>query len=175
MNTIKLKITRGTLVSFVELPENKVEAYCKKLRNSFKQYVRTIHYIHPIEEKNIIINKEEVMESIKDFRLSIEFENLGDTSAKKQTIQKQVEKMEKNIKAVSKAKIEKKVLKIELKAYSDKSFAVIGETKDIKDKLKELGGRYNPNLSCGKGWIFSNKRKEEVETALLKNKYSNQI
>jgi len=46
--------------------------------------------------------------------------------------------------------------------YSDKSFAIVGETKEIKDSLKEMGGKFNSFLKCGKGWIFSNKRKETV-------------
>lgn len=50
--------------------------------------------------------------------------------------------------------------------YSEKAFAVIGDTKPIKDKLKELGGSFNPRLSCGAGWIFSKKRLDEVTKAL---------
>lgn len=43
--------------------------------------------------------------------------------------------------------------------YSEKSIAVIGDTKEIKDQLKALGGRFNGKLSCGAGWIFSKKQK----------------
>ncbi len=50
--------------------------------------------------------------------------------------------------------------------YSEKAIAVIGDTKPIKDKLKELGGKWNNKLSCGPGWIFSKKRMEEVVNAL---------
>ena len=51
---------------------------------------------------------------------------------------------------------------VELVEYSEKSFAIVGETKEIKDNLKELGGKFNKYLKCGSGWIFSNKRKETV-------------
>lgn len=66
---------------------------------------------------------------------------------------------------------EKKVSKpknssIELIEYSPKSFAVIGETKPLKDTLKELGGSFNFRLSCGAGWIFPNTKKEAVVSAL---------
>lgn len=47
--------------------------------------------------------------------------------------------------------------------YSDKSFVVRGETKPHKDKLKELQGKWNGNLTGGGGWIFSNKHREAVE------------
>ena len=47
--------------------------------------------------------------------------------------------------------------------YSDKAFAVVGDTKSVKDDLKKMGGRFNSKLSCGCGWIFSNKMRGEVE------------
>jgi hypothetical protein len=51
--------------------------------------------------------------------------------------------------------------------YSEKSFVVCGEkTIKFKSRLKELGGKYNPNLKCGAGWIFSIKHKENVLRAL---------
>ena len=50
-----------------------------------------------------------------------------------------------------------------LKSYSEKSFVVRGDTKPHKDKLKELGGKWNSNLTDGGGWIFSNTKKEKVE------------
>lgn len=50
--------------------------------------------------------------------------------------------------------------------YSDKAFAVIGETKPIADILKNLGGRFNRKLSCGAGWIFSKRSLDNVKEAL---------
>lgn len=50
--------------------------------------------------------------------------------------------------------------------YSEKAIAVVGDTRDIKDKLKALGGRFNPRLSCGAGWVFSKKQRAEVEKLL---------
>lgn len=58
---------------------------------------------------------------------------------------------------------EVKKLNIQLVEYSDRSFAVVGDTKEIKDKLKELSGHFNKFLSCGAGWIFSNKKRNDVE------------
>ena len=46
--------------------------------------------------------------------------------------------------------------------YSDKALAVIGDTKSIKDTLKRLGGKFNPRLSCGAGWVFSKKKEQEL-------------
>lgn len=49
--------------------------------------------------------------------------------------------------------------------YSEKAVAVIGDTKAVKDRLKEMGGRFNAKLSCGPGWIFSKSKKDEITTA----------
>lgn len=50
--------------------------------------------------------------------------------------------------------------------YSEKAIAVIGDTKEIKDQLKQLGGSFNSRLSCGVGWIFSAKKRAEVENLI---------
>jgi len=53
---------------------------------------------------------------------------------------------------------------LNLQIYSEKSFVIRGEdTKNQKDKLKELGGKWNSNLKNGGGWIFSNNNKDKVE------------
>ena len=56
---------------------------------------------------------------------------------------------------------------IKLIDYSEKAIAIVGETTEIKDTLKSLGGRYNPHLSCGAGWIFSKKKEQEVRAKLF--------
>ena len=55
-----------------------------------------------------------------------------------------------------------------LSIYSDKSFVITGNTKDHKTYMKEMGGRWNANLSCGSGWIFSLTKKKEMEDWLAK-------
>ena len=40
---------------------------------------------------------------------------------------------------------------LEIVDYSEKAIAVFGETKVIKDQLKELGGKFNPALRHGEG------------------------
>ena len=47
--------------------------------------------------------------------------------------------------------------------YSDKSIAVFGNTKPHKDELKSLGGKYNPRLRHGAGWVFRKKNLSKVE------------
>ena len=55
---------------------------------------------------------------------------------------------------------------LELVDYSEKAFAIIGETRSISEKLKSLGGKFNARLSCGAGWIFSKKKEDAVRVAL---------
>ncbi len=51
----------------------------------------------------------------------------------------------------------------DLKPISDKAFVVTGDTKPIKEQLKSAGGKWN---SKHRGWMFSNKRQQEVESLL---------
>ena len=55
--------------------------------------------------------------------------------------------------------------------YSEKAIAVFGDTKAIKDQLKELGGRFNPYLNYNgekrAGWIFSKRKADEVRELLV--------
>lgn len=56
--------------------------------------------------------------------------------------------------------------------YSEKSFGIYGKTKDFKDSLKALGGRFNKYLKIdGKtlpGWIFSKQNQEAVMEFVMK-------
>lgn len=56
---------------------------------------------------------------------------------------------------------------IEVVDYSEKAIAVFGETKAIKEQLKELGGRFNTSLNYNgekrAGWIFSKKQADKVK------------
>lgn len=54
--------------------------------------------------------------------------------------------------------------------YSEKAIALFGNTRAIKDQLKELGGRFNPGLNDGgskrAGWIFSKRKETELRSLL---------
>jgi hypothetical protein len=61
-------------------------------------------------------------------------------------------------------------LAFEMVNYSDKALAVFGETKPIKEQLKQIGGRFNPflnhNGSKKAGWIFSKSKEQELKKLL---------
>lgn len=50
--------------------------------------------------------------------------------------------------------------------YSEKAIAVKGDTRPIASVLKALGGKFNPRLSFGAGWIFSKTKEKSVREAL---------
>lgn len=59
-----------------------------------------------------------------------------------------------------------KIENLELINYSEKAVALFGDTKPLKDKLKALGGRFNPFLmNSGEkmaGWIFAKTKQAEL-------------
>ena len=60
---------------------------------------------------------------------------------------------------------------LEVVDYSEKAIAVFGDTKAIKEQLKELGGRFNPSLNYNgekrAGWIFSKKQADKVKELIV--------
>lgn len=64
------------------------------------------------------------------------------------------------------AKTTQVMANFEIIDYSEKSIAVVGDTREIKDALARLGGRFNARLKCGAGWIFPKSKREGVEAVL---------
>lgn len=50
---------------------------------------------------------------------------------------------------------------ITLNEYSDRALVIRGNTRDIKEKLKEFGATFNGGLNGGPGWIISKKHEEK--------------
>ena len=55
-------------------------------------------------------------------------------------------------------------MSLSVQDYGEKAIVVFGDTRVIKDELKELGGKYNPKLGEEQkpGWVFSKTKKEVV-------------
>jgi hypothetical protein len=51
--------------------------------------------------------------------------------------------------------------------YSDKALAVQGQTFEIKDQLKELGGKFNKHLKGGPGWIFPKYKADAINDVII--------
>jgi hypothetical protein len=88
------------------------------------------------------------------------------TRGSPKVLEKVVEKTEKvvektaQIKSVENKEESTESDTIEINDYTEKTFIVQGNTKDYKDKLKEIGGKWN---GFKKFWIFPNSKREEVE------------
>ena len=58
-------------------------------------------------------------------------------------------------------------MSISIVNYSEKAIAVFGNTKEIKDHLLSIGGKFNPSLKQNEervaGWIFPSSKREEVK------------
>lgn len=63
---------------------------------------------------------------------------------------------------------------LEMADYSEKAVAVFGDTKAVRERLKGLGGRFNPSLDYNgerrAGWIFSKKKADEVRALMASGK-----
>lgn len=66
--------------------------------------------------------------------------------------------------------VEPSNLIFEIVDYSEKAIALFGDTKEIKDLLKAMGGKFNPRLTHNDekraGWIFSKLKRDELEMVL---------
>lgn len=51
---------------------------------------------------------------------------------------------------------------ISLEEYTDRSIVVRGETRQYKEDLKKLGGKYNSRLRGEPGWIFPKSKQNDV-------------
>jgi hypothetical protein len=70
-------------------------------------------------------------------------------------------------KKVNKLQSEAQDVELAMMDYSDKAIVVIGtKTRELKDVLKMLGGRFNNRLSCGCGWVFSKDKQDAVKLML---------
>ena len=120
-------------------------------------------YIKKLEKDNLDYKME-----IQEFKKKEKVEEVADPRGKSTKSTKLIKQLgyikhQKDFPRELKVEEEKIDHSINIVDYSEKSFAVIGDTKEYKDDFKKLYGRWNPNLKCGKGWIFSKKKLTEVQ------------
>lgn len=87
--------------------------------------------------------------------------------AKKAAAKKETKKAAAEVPQVAEG--DKKALKklaLQFHDYSEKAFAITGDTKPVKDICNRYHGRFNRWLSCGEGWIFSKRYEADVRAAL---------
>ena len=117
------------------------------------------------EAKTIKVQKKTATTKARSERKVAQKQAVAPKAEPKVTIKPQLE---------PKAKKEKEQVKLTLKKfslihYSEKSIALFGDTKPIKEELKALGGRFNNNLrpfgeeSRVPGWVFPKKCEEAIK------------
>ena len=146
-----------------ELKNRLLPEFEKLYKSDEPEYSRnsTVNTLHRILSNTEIKNADNV-KGIKEIQQNGSFEDcfkLTYHKKEKETVQADTNP---NIKPIESAAGEINIIE-----YSEKAIAVIGDTKPIKELLKSLGGSFNPRLSCGAGWIFSKKKLEEVQAALI--------
>jgi hypothetical protein len=57
-------------------------------------------------------------------------------------------------------------MNILIENYSEKAIKIYGDTKPIKDALRDAGAKFNPYLKGGPGWIASAKKRETFEAII---------
>jgi hypothetical protein len=146
-----------------ELKNRLLPEFEKLYKSDEPEYSRnsTVNTLHRILSNTEIKNADNV-KGIKEIQQNGSFEDcfkLTYHKNEKETVQADTNP---NIKPIESAAGEVNIIE-----YSERAIAVIGDTKPIKELLKSLGGSFNARLSCGPGWIFSKKKLEEVQTALI--------
>lgn len=99
-----------------------------------------------------------------NFRISVNIDRdeyqVVESKEKKSGVKAEKVEEDKEVKAMT-------VEGLEIVDYSEKAIAVFGDTKEVKDLLKELGGRFNPSLNYNgekrSGWVFSKKQADKVK------------
>lgn len=56
--------------------------------------------------------------------------------------------------------------------YSEKAFVVYGDSRHLSEIFKTRGGYFNTHLKEGAGWVFSKKRRKEIEDIVLEDSQS---
>ena len=57
--------------------------------------------------------------------------------------------------------------------YNDRSLAVRGDRKKYSDKLKDIGGRWNPRMKDGEGWLVPKENIDELKNIISSINNSN--
>ncbi len=72
---------------------------------------------------------------------------------------------------LTKAELTKAAKSLQIIVYSEKAYAIVGESKPFKSQISEAGGRFNGYLNVnGKkapGWLFSRKSHDKTELQKL--------
>lgn len=170
-DSLHIELKEGTCIPFVDGSRSAVRGYMSTM-NTVKGWEKelTNEMFKVLDDVTTYANsfRYDDSDSMQDyfdtnFYLSIKVSDeykVVEPKAKKSSVKAEKVEEAKEVESVT-------VEGIEVVDYSEKAIAVFGDTKAIKDQLKELGGRFNPALNYNgekrAGWIFSKKKADEVK------------
>lgn len=173
-DSMYIELKEGTCIPFVEGSRSAERGYMSTM-NTVKGWEKelTPEMFAVLDAVTVYANsfRYDDSDSMQDyydtnFYLSIKVSdeyNVIDPKAKKGSVKPEKVEEAKEMEAVT-------VEGLEIVDYSEKAIAVFGDTKAIKEQLKELGGRFNPSLNYSgekrAGWIFSKKQADKVRELL---------
>ena len=131
--------------------------YTPTLQKKFKWALEMEEYIQP-EDKKVAKKSSKILHKKSEKSSPKSPKKSSPKSPKKSS-----PKFPKKSSPKSPKKSGDKIKNISISDYSEKSIVIRGDTKVYKDILQSLGGIWNPNLKDGAGWIFSVKKKEELQ------------
>ncbi len=171
MDSIYIELKEGTCIPFVEGSRSAERGYMDTM-NTVKGWEKelTPEMFKVLDAVTIYANsfKYDDSDSMQDYfdtnfylkiKVSDEYKVI-EPKVKKSSVKPEKVEKAKEVEAVT-------VEGLEIVDYSEKAIAVFGDTKAIKEQLKELGGRFNPSLNYNgekrAGWIFSKKQADKVK------------
>lgn len=170
-DSMYIELKEGTCIPFVEGSRSAERGYMDTM-NTVKGWEKelTPEMFKVLDAVTIYANsfKYDDSDSMQDYfdtnfylkiKVSDEYKVI-EPKAKKRSVKPEKVEKAKEVEAVT-------VEGLEIVDYSEKAIAVFGDTKAIKEQLKELGGRFNPSLNYNgekrAGWIFSKKQADKVK------------
>lgn len=174
-DSMYIELKEGTCIPFVEESRSAERGYMDTM-NTVKGWEKelTPEMFKVLDAVTIYANsfKYDDSDSMQDY-FDTNFYLKIKVSDEYKVIEPKVKKSSVKAEKVEKAKeVEAVTVEgLEIVDYSEKAIAVFGDTKAIKEQLKELGGRFNPSLNYNgekrAGWIFSKKQADKVKELIV--------
>ena len=177
----KLKMIQAYFTKFsfngVEVPQTVKDIHETNIefRDNFGHWTLSQYFYQICSKFNFLTNNESDIErvwfedqSLNSGKKVMHYEMNGKICNTKQT------EIQKELKTVKREAVINQN-GVQMVDYSEKAIAVIGNTFEIKEHLKELGGRFNRFLTVDgekvAGWIFSKNLQNEVSDLLINYSY----
>lgn len=177
MNDDTIKVNYYSTIKGLGSGKFKWDAFIKKFICGYgylmddQQSLYDLIYM-PVKERRdkILIGRErqakrQRKQDVKAYRQELKKEKQGITSSEEEETQEL--SFDQDAEEIINNQVKIKPDDIEVVDYSERAYAVFGNTYDLRNQLKEIGASYNKWLKYGNGkkpgWIIGKRKKEELE------------